>query len=124
MFERIKMELLDKESAACLPRNLSNEWLEYLAQSAEKMLEGDEGESDAIRKEASLAVVVRLLDAKSPGRAAVIEVPIEGLYQYVQRFRMELALEQVHRNTDVKYEPATLETILTEREVKTWREAI
>ncbi|MFM0260902.1 hypothetical protein [Paraburkholderia sediminicola] len=96
MFERIKAELLDQNPFACLPRNLSDEWLSYLALSTEKMLGNEDADDQAVRKEAALAVVIRLLDAKSEGRADEIEVPIDDLYEYLQRFRMELALEEVH----------------------------
>jgi hypothetical protein len=54
-------------------------------------------------------------------RTETIEVSLEDMYEYVQRFRMELALEEARRKTDVKYNAATLETILTEREIETWR---
>lgn len=124
MFERIKEDLLDREPSACLPRNLTDEWLSYLAISADKML-GSDGTKDVeagpVRKEASLAVVIRLLDAKTEEREVGIEVPLDKMYSYLQQYRMELALEEVHRKTDIKYEAATLETILTERDVATWR---
>ncbi|MBU7437008.1 hypothetical protein [Paraburkholderia fungorum] len=122
MFDRIKGELLDHDPSACLPRNLSDEWLSYLAISAEKMLGNDDGEHATVHKEAALAVVIRLLDAKSEGRAEEFEVPIDDLYEYLQRFRMELALEEVHRKTDVKYNAASLESILTERDIETWKD--
>jgi hypothetical protein len=125
MFERIKEELLDRDPSACLPRNLNDEWLSYLAVSADKMLGSDnaeDAEAGAVRKEASLAVVIRLLDAKAGERGEGIEVPIEDMYNYLQRYRMELALEEVHRKTEVKYNPATIETILTERDIETWKQ--
>lgn len=68
-----------------------------------------------------VAVVVRMLDAKLPERAAMIEVPLEKFHAHVNRYRIELAFEEVHRKTDIKYNQATLETILTDREIATWK---
>lgn len=47
---------------------------------------------------------------------------MEDMFTYMQRFRIELALEEVSRKTDIKYEPATLDTILTERGGETWKD--
>jgi hypothetical protein len=57
-----------------------------------------------------------------PERAAMIEVPFEEFHAHVNRYRIELGFEEVHRKTDIKYNPATLETILTDREITTWKE--
>lgn len=68
-----------------------------------------------------VAVIVRMLDAKLPERAAMIEVPLEEFHAHVNRYRIELAFEEVHRKTDIKYNQATLETIFTDREIATWK---
>jgi len=120
MLTRLKRELLDVEPEACLQRNLTDEWLTWLAASADGMLEnGNDLEADS-----SLvgAVIVRILDAKLPERAAMIEVPLEEFHAHVNRYWIELAFEEVHRKTDIKYNQATLETILTDREITTWKE--
>jgi hypothetical protein len=69
-----------------------------------------------------VAVIVRILDAKLPERAAMIEVPLEEFHAHVNRYRIELAFEEVHRKTDIKYNQATLEIILTDREITIWKE--
>lgn len=119
MLTRLKNELLDADPTACLPRNLSDVWLENLAASADRLLQN----ANEIEADASLvvAVLVRILEAKSDGRSEVMKVPLEEFQQYVERYRFELALEEVQRKTDISYDPATLETILTERDVTTWK---
>ncbi|GAQ30433.1 hypothetical protein K6V18_06585 [Ralstonia insidiosa] len=122
MLNKLKSELLDAAPEACLPRNLSEEWRDYLAGSADNMLKEDEDEDDTQDKGAAiLAVILRILDAKRAETAGRVEVPFEELHAYVQRYRLELALEELHRKTDITYNPATIETILTEREVTTWK---
>jgi hypothetical protein len=122
MFERIRGELLERNAEACLPCNLSDEWLGYLAASADKMLGNENLEAEAANEAAALAVVIRLIDAKVEPSATGMEIPIDDMYVYMQRFRIELALEEVHRKTDIKYEPATVSTIMTERNVETWKD--
>ena len=120
MLTRLKRELLDVEPDACLPRNLTDEWLTWLAASADGVLEnGNDLEADS---SLVVAVIVRILDAKLPERAAMIEVPLDEFHAHVNRYRIELAFEEVHRKTDIKYNQATLETILTDREITTWKE--
>ncbi|MGC5808189.1 hypothetical protein [Ralstonia pseudosolanacearum] len=120
MLNKLKSELLDAAPDACLPRNLSEEWRDYLAGSADNMLKEDEDDSRD-KGAAILAVILRILDAKRAEKAGRVEVPFEELHAYVQRYRLELALEELHRKTDITYNPATIETILTEREVTTWK---
>ena len=43
---------------------------------------------------------------------------IDKLFEHMQDYRIELALEEVRRKTDVSPEPATLESIFTNRSVE------
>jgi hypothetical protein len=120
MLERLKREIIDGEPEACLPTNLSDEWLAVLASSADASL----GNEQRIRvsSAACMAVLFRLVNATS-GRDRMSEgVPSQEMLEYAVKYRMELALEELHRNTTQKYEPATMQTILAAREVKTWIE--
>jgi hypothetical protein len=99
-----------------LPRNLSDEWLNTVSRSVNHLLAGEPEGTGAV----AIAAVHVLLQAKtSRGIYALGE---EEAQQRLMDYRLELALELTHRNTDVKYEPATLETIFTDRDVRTWRE--
>ena len=115
---RFKNEVTNLGPRACLPRNLSDEWLSTVSHSVNRLFAGDAAAED--RGAIAMAAVHVLLQAKaSAGNYALGE---EEAQQRLLDYRLELALELAHRNTEVKYEPATLETIFTDREVRTWRE--
>lgn len=111
-------ELLDAEPEACLPCNLSDDLLELLSGSAENMLE-EEPDETKDSGSAIVTIILRLLFAKKEGQSGKFEVSFEELQSYVILYRAELALEEIHRKTHITYNPATLETILTEREIVT-----
>jgi hypothetical protein len=67
-------------------------------------------------------VIVRLLEAKGYAIADLDDIPDAQLHSYFVLYRGELALEEVHRSTDIRYKPATVETIFTERDVETWKD--
>ncbi len=111
-------ELLDAEPEACLPCNLSDSLLDLLSGSADNML-SEEPDDTKDAGSVIVAVILRLLLAKTAGETGALEVPFEELHSHVVLYRGELALEEIHRKTHITYNPATLETILTEREIVT-----
>jgi len=115
MLKRFKAEVIDQGAGAC-PCNLSDEWLQAVAQSAEDMMSGNEAGNGSV----ALAAILTILMAKQG--ADELTVSEEAMFARFQDYRIELGLEEVHRKTEVKYEPATLATIFTNRDVKTWRE--
>lgn len=123
--ERFYEEVTEHGGEACLPRNLTDEWLEVVSDAMEALAPSDEGgASEPVPEEAKavgLAAVLTILKAKK-GKPRSIDVDLEQLQEYFTQYRLELALESVHRHTDIKCEPATLKTIFTNREVRTWRE--
>ena len=114
--KRFKAEVVDKGAEACLPCNLSDEWLDVVARSADDMVEGVAKGTGAI----AMAAVVTILFAKTGGER--LDLSCEEMFSRLQDFRIELAFEEVYRRTEVKYEPATLATVFTNRAVKTGRE--
>ena len=117
MLIRFKNEVTNLGPQACLPRNLSDEWLSALSQSVNRLLAG---EAEEVAGAVAIAAVHVLLQTRtSSGIHALGE---EEARQRLIAYRLELALELMHRNTEVKYEPANLETIFTNRVVGTWRE--
>jgi hypothetical protein len=121
MFQRLKADLLEKDATSCLPSSLSNEWLEYLFASAEGILDDSSLEDEGrVGGKACIAVVLHLVQRKAGADPILLKVSDEALFEYVQMFMVELGLEIVHRQTKVKYEPATLETLFTERNAATW----
>ena len=63
--------------------------------------------------------IVDILIAKTG--AQEVKHSCEELFDYFQQYSIELGLEAVARNTEINYEPATLETIFTHRDVKIFR---
>jgi len=118
MLENLQADLLEPPLEVCLPRNLSDEWLDWLALSADYMLE--DGHDESVNGTAIIAVVLRLVHARIPTDAEPVEVSYEELHKYTHLYRAELAFEAVHRNSEITYNPATLDTILTEREILSW----
>ena len=122
MLLRLKREITDRGPDACLPVNLTDEWLQYLTASADSMLQGRSSQ-DAPQNALCVAVVVCLLQARADGTRSALEVSYEQLHSYFEMYRVELALEQIHRKTNVKYNAATLDTILTRRPLDAHRDS-
>lgn len=123
LLKRFHAEVILGGAEACLPRNLSDEWLDLLIEAIDDTLESAETDVPARleRRAITVAVVIPLLRVKyATEREAVI--PWEKVHEHLQEYRIELNLELVHRLTEIKCEPATLDTIFTKRGVITWRE--
>lgn len=116
--QAFKAEVTDRGPEASLPSELSDSWLSAVLESAESMLEEGDGSGYGAL---ALAALLNLLGGKrlAMGQAAIDEAMVQRL---LSNYRIELALEMVHRCTEVKYEPATLATIFTNRDVHTWTE--
>lgn len=115
--DRLNAEILCQPPEAALPCNLSDYWLDLIARDLDKCVgEGaDAHEESASYMSAPLALIIHILTGKT-GRSQM-EVPIDDLFNHFQNYRIEIALENVSRKTDVKAEPATLETIFANRDV-------
>jgi hypothetical protein len=124
---RFHAEVTDLGGEACLPRNLSDEWLKIVASSIDELLEeeghtpGSFADTKAERTAIGLAAVLTILRAKN-NWATSLEVDQDFLWQCLAEYQVELGVEDVHRKTDIKCEPASLATIFTGRRVRTWRE--
>src|ERR1035437_1206983 len=116
LLHQFKTQVADNGPHACLPRELSLSWLAVVRQSTEALLAGDE-ENGSI----SVMAVLALLRGKgvSPERVFENDTLLSSI---CQDYGIELGLETVHRATECKYEPATLETIFMKRDGDIWRE--
>lgn len=119
---RFKNEVLAKGPDATLPANLSDFWLEAISQRFEEHFQNldQEMESDHDDERESplsipLAAVIHILLAKNGGKA--VSEPLEQVFDYLQSYRIELALEELKRRTEIQTVPASLETIFTNRAV-------
>lgn len=115
---RFKREVTDLGPAACLPRSLSDTWLHALIKSADALIAGEDPSAESAL---SLAAVFTILQGSHRGEPLTNTDELT-LLSILNDFRIELALELVHRSTDVRYEAATLHTIFTDRDVSIWRE--
>ncbi|WP_312325599.1 hypothetical protein [Stenotrophomonas sp.] len=113
---RLVRDVADAEAA--LPRNLSNYWLELIARDLDTLQDGDEdGGADIAGPSLSgpLYLIIRILEARSGGEK--MEISEEQLYFYFLDYQIEVNLELVSRNTELRTQPANLDTIFTDRDV-------
>lgn len=115
--ELFKKKVLDLVPEASLPRNLSDDWLEFLARDLEESVgEGEHvGDGSADYAKAPLALIFRLLSVKNAGKT--VQLSDETLHQYFEYLRIEINLEIAGRVTGKMAEAATFESILTNRMV-------
>ena len=99
MPKRFKTEVIDQGAGACLPRNLSDKWLQAVAQSAEDMMSGTEAGNGSV----ALAATLTILMAKQG--ADELTVSEEAMFARFQDYRIELGLEEVHRKTESSTSP-------------------
>lgn len=111
----LKRDVLDKGPAAALPCQLSDYWLDQVADTLEQVLENPDISSGSYLA-GPLALVVHILFARMASHE--LEVSHSQLYEYLRSYRVEVALEAVSRRTNVKTTPASLDTIFTDRLVK------
>jgi len=108
----LKRDVLDKGPAAALPCQLSDYWLDQVADSLEQVLENPAVDSGSYLA-GPLALVVHILFARTASHE--LEVSHSQLYECLRSYRIEVALEAVSRRTNVKTTPASLDTIFTDR---------
>ena len=115
---RLKHEVLDHGPEAALPMNLPDEWVRLLARDLEMLQEISGKDSDDHNYlSAPLAIIAHILYARRGNDESEISFSNEDLYNFLNDLRVEIALEGIRRWTDASPEPATLETIFTNREV-------
>jgi len=111
--ERLGKEVLKQGAEAALPCNLPDEWLDLLERDLEMILQ----EGDHSYLTAPLAIVFHLMFHKHGGKGKEVTFSEEDLFNYLRFLYFEISLETVRRNTNIAPAPATLETILTNRNV-------
>ena len=112
---KLKKEVLDKGPAAALPCQLSDYWLDQVAESLEQVLENSNIDSGSYLA-GPLALVVHILFARTATPA--LEVSDSYLYECLWSYHTEVAVEVINRRTSVKITSASLGTIFTDRPLK------
>lgn len=103
---------------ATLPCNLTDYWLSEIQMHLVKLFESMAATAELKTEQSMalpLAAVIHILFAK--GSTEKLEVSLDEIFDYFKYYRAELALEEIRRKTDFKAEPASIQTILTNRDV-------
>lgn len=116
---KLKHEVLDHGSEAALPANLPDVWIRLLARDLD-MLQEEAGEDSEGHHylTAPLAIIVHILYGRNSENEHQVSFSGKDLCNYLDDLRLEISLEEIRRWTDMSPEPATLETIFTNRTVK------
>ena len=104
-------EVLFKGPESTLPCNLDERWLDMLSVHMEQFFECNVDDALSL----PLAAVVHILFAKSGGEP--VTKSQDELIEQLCKYRFELGFEEIRRKTNLSIEPASLETILTDRDV-------
>lgn len=108
---KLKREVLDLGPEAALPHNLPDVWLSLLDRDLEMFLL--EQVMDSCYLTAPLAIVAHILLGKKGGE---ISFSMTELFKFMQDLRTEISLEIVRRCMGIASEPATLDTIFSNRQ--------
>lgn len=115
---KLKREVLDLPPEFSLPCNLPGHWLDLIARDLDEAMRPNEhvGDAAGVYASAPLALILRILQGKSPG--PTLSMSCEMLWEYFLYLRTEINLEILSRRTEHKLTPATLETIFSNRQVR------
>lgn len=112
LIQRFAAEILSAGPEGSLPCNLPDEWLDLLSRQSNDL---GRNEDDPCITELVAAVIHVLAAKKGPGEVNIQEAE---LMDCLEKYRLELSIEVISRRTNIKGEPATLETIFTDRKVE------
>lgn len=118
ILQRFQAEVMISGTEATLPCNLTDYWLSEIQKHLGKLFESMSATTELKTEQSMalpLAAVIHILFAK--GGAKKIEVSLDEMFDYFKYYHAELALEETRRNTDFRCEPASIQTIFTNRNV-------
>ncbi len=106
--EKFKDEVLAFGAEACLPKNLQQYWLDYIAFNIDELLEHG--------KDLAPEILLMIFEIQVKKRGVrEISFTSEELFEYLNHLRIEISFERLNRSGLGKIEPATIETIFTDR---------
>lgn len=115
------IEVLSKGAEACLPANLNDYWLGILADQTNSLLSKD-GDMEGTTNLVSATILVLMgkeamkNDVKSADQA--LEIELEEIRDSVEKYAIEIGLEELFRTGRILYNQATLGTILEDRDLE------
>lgn len=116
MLEKFNKDVLALGAAACLPVNLTDEWLDWLADELSFIQNEEELGLHIKPPSCALSAILAILIHKNGGQGT--HKTVEELFDKMQEYQIEIELEIMSRWSDIKCDSATLDTIFTGREVK------
>lgn len=118
ILQRFQAEVMNLGTEATLPCNLTDYWLSEIQKHLEKLFESMAAAAESKTEQTMalpLAAVIHILFAK--GSTEKLEVSLDEMFNYFEYYRAELTLEEIRRKSDFKPEPASIQTIFTNRDV-------
>lgn len=115
MLEAFNKEVLTLGAVACLPANLSDEWLEWLSIELSFVQNTEKIDHNMSSPSCALAAIFKIILHKNGGIGASISE--EELFDKMQEYYTELEIEKMNRWSDTQCDSATLDTIFTGRDV-------
>ena len=112
---RLEKDVLSLPREAALPCNLPEYWLPLIARDLEITLRGDEVSSSRDYFSAPLALIVHISFGRT--KKPLWKISEDELIRRFSMLRIEILLEIARRKSVIDFEPATLKTIFTSREL-------
>lgn len=104
--------VLCKGADSLLPCNMDDDWLHEVSSLLDDVLE----EPTSSSLNTSLMIISTILMAKTKSDNP-IQLTDEELFDYLQKYQLELAMEVVSRTTEMEFQAATLDSIFTNRPI-------
>lgn len=114
--KKFKKEVLDRGAEACLPVNLSDYWIRAIDADLNVRVAGRDSEGLNFDGSISLAAVVALINAKNGG-GSLFPAILNEILSKLTEYQNEIALEIFRRRANISSEPATLNSIFTNRSI-------
>lgn len=115
---RFESDVVKKGAEACLPSNLTDEWLYQLLMAYESVYAGIEG----VTLSAHLRAIMEVMFYKLQTNKLTLED--SELKRLLDDYRFELTIEELSRKSDIEANRADLSSIFTNRQVQFKRKLI
>lgn len=116
---RLKEEILDKDPSAALPANMTMEWLQLIERDIDVVLDAEccDQETWVLCSAGTISLVLQLLSGKLGAKVDVRDITWDEMLSTLKIYQVEIAIELKSRLQGLEIEPASLDTIFTNREV-------
>lgn len=119
-YDKFNSDVLSLSAEACLPANLSDEWIHFLDDELGSVITWGDVENLKQNVPFILKLVVKIINAKNGGGSLFTAV-LDELFTKTGEYQREIALEIFRRRSKIDCEPATLDNIFTKRTIGCWK---